>query len=117
MPRAMLTARQLFEALSEALNNQVRLVTAEKKEMVDEAKKTITIIRQMEASLEDSKPSRRSVDEDDELKITYPLNRCLQVLKEKHAQISRLHKERYEQVKSTCRPKATARCISVLTMA
>ncbi|GJN68205.1 microtubule associated protein [Purpureocillium lilacinum] len=91
--------QELFEALSEALNNQVRLVTAEKKEMVDEAKKIITTMRQMEASLDDSKPSRRSFDEDDELKITYPLTRCLQVLKEKHIQISRLHKERFEQVK------------------
>ncbi|PNY25349.1 Anaphase spindle elongation protein 1 [Tolypocladium capitatum] len=90
---------ELFAALSDALSGQVRLVTAEKKEMVDEAKKIITLIRQMEASLDGSKPSRRSHDEDDELSITYPLTRCLQTLKEKHMQISRLHKERFEQVK------------------
>lgn len=89
---------QLFEALSEALNSQVRLVTAEKKEMVDEAKNIITTIRQMEASLDDTK-HRREKDEDD-FAITYPLNRCLQTLKEKHIQISRLHKERFEQVRS-----------------
>lgn len=100
--------RQLFAALSDALNSQVRLVTAEKKEMVDEAKKTITVIRQMEASLDDSKPSRRSQDEDDEFRITYPLTRCLQALKEKHVQISRLHKERFEQVKSTSRRASTS---------
>lgn len=88
---------ELFEALSEALNSQVRLVTAEKKEMVDEAKKIITTIRQMEASLDDTK-HRREKDEDDFV-ITYPLNRCLQTLKEKHIQISRLHKERFEQVR------------------
>ncbi|KAK1751625.1 anaphase spindle elongation protein 1 [Echria macrotheca] len=91
---------ELFAALSEALHNQVRLVTAEKKEMVEEAQKMITVIRQMEASIDDSKPRRDyQTEEDDDLKITYPLTRCLQVLKEKHIQISRLHRERYEQVK------------------
>jgi protein regulator of cytokinesis 1 len=79
------------------LNNQVRLVTAEKKGMVEEAQKMITTIRQMEASLDDAKPRR---SDDGDLKITYPLTRCLQVLKEKHMQVSRLHRERYEQVKS-----------------
>ncbi|KAF7543743.1 hypothetical protein G7046_g9940 [Stylonectria norvegica] len=89
---------ELFAALSEALNNQVRLVTAEKKDMIEEAKKIITIIRQMEASLDDSK-HRRDYQDDDDLKLTYPLTRCLQALKEKHTQINRLHKERYEQVR------------------
>ncbi|KAF4980482.1 hypothetical protein FZEAL_3527 [Fusarium zealandicum] len=93
-----LTWLQLFSALSEALNSQVRLVSSEKKEMVDEAKRIITVIRQMEASLDDSK-RRRDYDEDEELTITYPLVRCLQTLKEKHTQINRLHKERFEQVK------------------
>lgn len=71
--------------------------------MVDEAKKIITVIRQMEASLDDSRKHRRDGSggsDDDELQITYPLNRCLQLLREKHGQISRLHKERFEQVKS-----------------
>ncbi|KAM0352436.1 hypothetical protein ACHAPU_002103 [Fusarium lateritium] len=88
---------ELFSALSEALNSQVRLVNSEKKEMVDEAKRIITIVHQMEASLDDS--NRRHDYQDDELTITYPLSRCLQRLKEKHTQISRLHKERFEQVK------------------
>lgn len=94
---------QLFAALSEALHNQVRTVTAEKKEMLDECQKIITTIRQMEASLDDSKSSRRDYHLEDggDLKVTYPLTRCLQVLKEKHIQISRLHRERFEQVKST----------------
>lgn len=91
-------SRQLFSALSEALNNQVRLVTSEKKEMIEEAKNIITVIRQMETSLDDCK-SRRDYDTDD-VTITYPLNHCLQSLKEKQAQISRLHRERFEQVKS-----------------
>ncbi|KAK4169441.1 anaphase spindle elongation protein 1 [Cladorrhinum sp. PSN259] len=90
---------ELFEALSDALHNQVRLVAAEKQELIEKAQKTITTIRQMEASL-DGKASRRnrqSTDED--LKITYPLTRCLQVLKEKHTQVARVHRERFEQVK------------------
>ncbi|KAK4152069.1 microtubule associated protein-domain-containing protein [Chaetomidium leptoderma] len=91
---------ELFAALSDALNNQVRLVTAEKKGMVEEAQRMVTTIRQMEASLDDNQ-SRRDyqADSDGNLKITYPLSRCLQTLKEKHIQVSRLHRERYEQVK------------------
>lgn len=75
-------------------------MTAEKKEMVDEAQRIITTIRQMEASLDDTKSRRDHQSNDDELQVTYPLTRCLQVLKEKHIQISRLHRERFEQVKS-----------------
>lgn len=66
--------------------------------MIDEAKTIITRIREMESSLDDSK-SRRDYDTDD-ISITYPLNVCLQTLKEKHTQIARLHRERFEQVKS-----------------
>lgn len=67
--------------------------------MIDEAKKIITTIRQMETSLDDSK-ARRDYSDGGEFAISYPLNRCLQTLQEKHTQISRLHKERFEQVKS-----------------
>jgi Ase1/PRC1/MAP65 family protein len=97
---------QLFAALSETLHNQVKQVTSEKKKMVEEANGIITIIRQMEVSLEDSR-ARRSQRSDDELKITYPLTRCLAGLKEKQVQIARLHRERWEQVKSmslSCSP-------------
>jgi protein regulator of cytokinesis 1 len=73
-------------------------VTTEKKTLVEDAQKMITTIRQMEASLDDGRPRRDY--QDDELKITYPLTRCLQTLKEKHMHVSRLHRERYEQVKS-----------------
>ncbi|KAL2271505.1 hypothetical protein VTJ83DRAFT_876 [Remersonia thermophila] len=91
---------QLFEALSDALQSQVRLVADEKKAMIEEAKRMITQIRQMEASLDDTQ-LRRSYQSDDggDLKISYPLTRCLQTIKEKHIQVSRLHRERYEQVK------------------
>ncbi|KAK4650491.1 Microtubule bundling protein [Podospora pseudocomata] len=88
---------ELFSALSEALNNQVRLVTSEKKGMIEQAQKMMTTIRQMEASLDDS-ISRRYEDED--MKITYPLTRCLKVLEKKQNQVSRLHRERFEQVKT-----------------
>ncbi|KAL0931127.1 microtubule associated protein [Colletotrichum truncatum] len=84
----------LFEALSKALTDQVRLVTVEKEEMVEEAERMINNIRQMEASIS----GRRDRDGDD-IKITYPLIRCLKALKEKHAHVSRLHKERFAQVK------------------
>ncbi|KAM7189164.1 anaphase spindle elongation protein 1 [Naviculisporaceae sp. PSN 640] len=93
---------ELFTALSETLQNQVRSVAAEKKTMIDEAQKIISAIRQMEASLEGTKPRRdqrsRGTDDDD-LQITYPLTRCLQALKEKQTQIGRLHRDRFEQVK------------------
>lgn len=68
--------------------------------MVEEGQRIITTIRQMEASLDDAKGRQDQDAEDSDLKITYPLTRCLQSLKEKHQQISRLHKERFEQVKS-----------------
>lgn len=89
---------QLFAALSETLNNQVKVVTAEKKEMVDEAERIITIIRQMEMSLDDTRAQRNP--EDDDLQVTFPLTQCLKVLREKHTQIAKLHRERFEQVKS-----------------
>ena len=91
---------QLFAALSETLHNQVRLVSAEKNDMTEEVQRIITTIKQMETSLDDNKNHHEYEAEDEELKITYPLNKCLQVLKEKHLQISRLHRERFEQVKS-----------------
>ena len=68
--------------------------------MTEEAQRIITTIKQMEASLDDNKARHEYEAEDEDLKITFPLMRCLQTLKEKHLQISKLHKERIEQVKS-----------------
>lgn len=82
-------------------------MTAEKKDLIDEAQTIVTTIRQMESSLDDSR-SRRDYHDDDDLQITYPLNQCLLTLKEKHLQISRIHRERFEQVKSTSSPFPTA---------
>lgn len=59
----------------------------------------IKTIRQMESSLDDTKANDNYDLEDEGLKITYPLLTCIQVLKEKHHTISKLHRERYEQVK------------------
>lgn len=78
-------------------------MTQEKKQIISEAQDMITIIRQMEASMEDPRPRGSSQSHDDGLEISYPLNRCLQALKDKHAQVSRAHKERFAQVKSMYR--------------
>lgn len=96
----VLTNLQLFSALSETLHNQVRLVTDEKNGMLEEAQRIVTTIKQMEASLDDQQMKHQYAAEDENLKITYPLLRCLSGLKEQHQQVSKLHKERFEQVKS-----------------
>ncbi|APA10958.1 hypothetical protein SS1G_03347 [Sclerotinia sclerotiorum 1980 UF-70] len=90
---------ELFAALSETLHNQVQLVANEKNDLSEEARRIITTIKQMETSLDDNKDHHEYESEDDDLKITYPLTQCLQVLKEKHLRISKIHKERFEQVK------------------
>ncbi|KAH9844592.1 cullin-associated NEDD8-dissociated protein 1, C-terminal part-like, partial [Teratosphaeria destructans] len=92
---------ELFTALSDTLHNQLNLVAKEKHELTEEAQKLIKTIRQMERSLDDSRPSMSSDYESelDGLKVTFPLTDCIQALKEKHHTVSRLHRERYEQVK------------------
>ncbi|KAI4201041.1 MAG: hypothetical protein LQ346_002244 [Caloplaca aetnensis] len=90
---------ELFAALSETLNNQLRLVTAEKNELTEEAHRIIKTIKQMEASLEDQKPNGTYQLEDQQLKVTVPLTRCVSDLKQKYNTIARLHAERFEQVK------------------
>ncbi|KAI5922139.1 microtubule associated protein-domain-containing protein [Camillea tinctor] len=90
---------ELFAALSETLNNQVKAVAVEKKTMIDEAERIITSIRQMEASIDDHGSRHSYHDDDDDLEITYPLNRCLVALRERHSQVSKQHRERFEQVR------------------
>ena len=68
--------------------------------MTEEANRIIQLIRQLEASLDDNKGEHDYELEPDGLKVTCPLTRCLQGLKEKHASVNKLHKERFEQVKS-----------------
>jgi protein regulator of cytokinesis 1 len=91
---------QLFTALSETLHNHVRHVAAEKNEITEEAQRIITAIKQMDVSINGPKDRHEYEAEDEDLRITTPLIPCLQALKEKHLQISRIHKERFEQVKS-----------------
>ncbi len=68
--------------------------------MTEEARRIITTIKQMEASLDDTKNRNDHDIDDEDLKIAFPLTRCLQGLKDKHLQISKMHRERFEQVKS-----------------
>lgn len=68
--------------------------------MIAEAEHLINTIKQMEVALDDQKANGQ-YDIDDDLQVTFPLNRCIVTLKEKYSAISRLHRERYEQVKST----------------
>lgn len=67
--------------------------------MIDEAKKIVSAIRQMELSMSDSKQRRKNSNEES-MKISYPLMQCLQTLKEKHDQVQRVHSERVVQVQS-----------------
>lgn len=54
----------------------------------------------MEVSLEDKKPGNTYQLDGTDLKITVPLTRCLQGLKEKHNSVAKVHQERFEHVKS-----------------
>lgn len=54
----------------------------------------------MEASLEDQIPNDAYKPADEEPKVTVPLKRCLQGLKEKHNTIAKIHREKLEQVLS-----------------
>jgi protein regulator of cytokinesis 1 len=71
----------------------------EKNGMTEEAHKIIKTIRQMESSLEDRK-SHEYLTEEGELRVYAPLTRCVKDLKEKYNTIAKVHRERFEQVKS-----------------
>lgn len=71
--------------------------------MIDECKKVVIEIRQMEASLDDSRPRRKNSN-GESIKITYPLMECLETLKEKHSQVQRLRQERVDHVQSELMP-------------
>ncbi|KAH0381321.1 hypothetical protein E4T50_14563 [Aureobasidium sp. EXF-12298] len=90
---------ELFAALSETLNNQLKLVAKEKHDLTDEARRLIKSIRQIEAALIDDKSHRDSDYQDEHLSITLPLRDCITSLKEKHNTVSAIHRERYEQIK------------------
>ncbi|KAG9562590.1 hypothetical protein KCU79_g6271, partial [Aureobasidium melanogenum] len=90
---------ELFAALSETLNNQLKLVAKEKHDLTDEARRLIKSIRQIEAALVDDKSHRESDYQDAHLTITLPLRDCITSLKDKHNTVSTIHRERYEQIK------------------
>ncbi|KAL4787929.1 microtubule associated protein-domain-containing protein [Aspergillus varians] len=90
---------ELFSALSETLNNHLKLVDDEKNDMTEEAHKLINAIQQMEESLVDEKANGQYSLDHDDLRVTYPLNRCLAFLREQHSAVSKLHRQRFEQVK------------------
>ncbi|KAJ6164924.1 hypothetical protein N7470_003596 [Penicillium chermesinum] len=89
----------LFSSLSETLTNHLKLVDQEKDDLTEEAQKLIVTIQQMEASLSDERANGQYELNRDDLRITYPLNRCIAFLREKSAAMSKLHRERFEQVK------------------
>jgi hypothetical protein len=78
-------------------------VSSEKNELTEEGHRIIQAIKQMEASLEDGNTLNERAGSSD-LQITFPLAQCLQTLKQKHTALSKLHRERFEQVKSASIP-------------
>lgn len=68
--------------------------------MTQEAQRLITTIQQMEASLGDERANGQYELNRNDLRVTYPLNRCIAFLREKNEAMTRLHRERFEQVKS-----------------
>ena len=84
--------------------------------MTEEARRMILTIKQMEASLDGTKADGSRNDGDPELSISYPLTRCLQSLKQKQSTIAKIHKERFEQVRSRYRNNSLKiQCWVVLT--
>ena len=81
-------------------------IHSEKTELTEEAHRTIKMIKQMEASLEDQSPNDAYKLGSEELKVTVPLTRCLEGLKEKQNNIAKIHRERFEQVKSKTNNKS-----------
>lgn len=81
--------------------------------MSEEARRLAKTIKQMEISLDDAKHHEAYDVDDSDMKITYPLTRCIQTLKEKYNAISKLHRERFEQVKSMQSSFASIRSLAV----
>ena len=76
------------------------ILKSEKAELTEEAHRIIKSVKQMEASLEDPKLNQAYQLDDNELRVTAPLIQSLQSLKEKYNSIAKIHRERFEQVKS-----------------
>jgi Ase1/PRC1/MAP65 family protein len=74
----------------------------ERNDLTEQAHRLIKTIKQMEVSLDDTKKHNDHQMENEDLQVYTPLLECLQELKEKHNTVSKLHRERFDQVKSTC---------------
>lgn len=113
--RASLTKSAILGAQGDArqpaaARQQVRYIYAEyctwltshseKREMTEEAQHLIKVIKQMEQSLDDSRQHNPYELESPDMKVTYPLMKCVQALKEKYNTVAKLHRERFEQVKT-----------------
>lgn len=75
-------------------------VSREREDMTQEAESLITAIQQMESSLSDERANGQYELNRDDLRVTFPLNRCIAFLREKNDAMSKLHRERFEQVRS-----------------
>ena len=67
---------------------------------MEEAQRIHRTTKQMEVALEDVKPDASHRLEEEPFKATYPLNRCVEGLKQRYNDIAQTHQERLEQVKS-----------------
>ena len=81
--------------------------------MTEEAHRLIKTIKDMEASLEDNKHSPSYGSDDGRTTVTYPLMRCIQGLKDKYNMVSKIHRERFEQVRSM--PPVSRLTVDLLT--
>jgi protein regulator of cytokinesis 1 len=86
-------------------------VYSEKNDMTEEAHRLLKSIKQMEGSLDDSARGSICDANGQDLRITYPLTRCISTLTEKYNLIYKLHQERGEQVKSERQLLLCYRCI------
>ncbi len=68
--------------------------------MTEEAHRLAKTIKQMESSLDDSQRHSDYQHGDGALEVSYPLTRCIHALKERYNIVSKLHRERCEQIKS-----------------
>ncbi|KAL7268293.1 Microtubule bundling protein [Rhizina undulata] len=83
----------VYAALNCTLQEQLSSAVGEKNALVEECQHLITSIKQMEKSLNDFKENHEN------LRVTLPLLRCLQGLKEKYQNVKKRHSERYDAIK------------------
>lgn len=100
--------RKLFKPYNSSSWRRL-IFRSEKNELTEEAHRIIKAIKQMELSIEDQQHANAYQLEYQDLKVSVPLTRCLQTLKEKHNTIAKVHRERFEQVQSKFFPSIVGR--------